>query len=262
MLEGAGEALWLTLSRRWYAVGFFAAYLLAAVRHLGWRRTAALTVVGYLTAWASEACSIRTGFPYGWYAYLWQPAEPLGLDPREPALWGVPCFDSLSYVFIAYASLAMALYVLGVPPGRRTAPAVTLATAVLFVTVDVVIDPVALRGERWFLGKIYTYPGGGAHFGVPLSNYAGWLLVGAVIAGAFQLLDRWLGPPGGRGRRAGPGAGALLYLAVHAFGIGVAWWIGERELALASLGIALPLAALVAARRALGEPPAAGAGAA
>ncbi len=31
-------------------------------------------------------------------------------------------------------------------------------TVVLFTFSDVVIDPVALQGEQWFLGKIYDYP--------------------------------------------------------------------------------------------------------
>ena len=49
----------------------------------------------------------------------------------------------------------------------RTSWPVFLLTAFLFAFIDMVIDPVALRGDRWFLGKIYYYPDPGIHFGVP-----------------------------------------------------------------------------------------------
>ena len=55
----------------------------------------------------------------------------------------------------------------------------------LMTLLDVVIDPLAVRGERWFLGHLFTYPEGGLYFGVPLSNFAGWLLVGWVTVGGY-----------------------------------------------------------------------------
>ncbi len=48
----------------------------------------------------------------------------------------------------------------------------------MMMLLDVVIDPLAVRGDRWFLGRVFDYPSGGVYFGVPLSNFAGWLLVG------------------------------------------------------------------------------------
>ncbi len=51
--------------------------------------------------------------------------------------------------------------------------------------LDVVIDPLAVRGERWFLGHLFTYPEGGLYFGVPLSNFGGWLLVGWATVGGY-----------------------------------------------------------------------------
>ena len=52
-----------------------------------------------------------------------------------------------------------------------------------------VIDPVALRGDRWFLGKIYYYPDPGTHFGVPLANYVGWAVVGLISLSIYFPLD-------------------------------------------------------------------------
>lgn len=247
MLDAALDALIITATRRWYVLLFFAAYLVASLRHLGPRRVLALTAIGFLVAWASEVPSIRLGFPYGLYHYLWAPAEPRGLDPREPSLLGVPVFSDLSYVFLAYAAYCLALHILG--SERRTHPALGIAAAVLFVALDVVIDPVALRGEEWFLGKIYHYPHGGSHFGVPVTNYAGWLLVGCTTLLLYQALDRRFeragAPPPPRGS---PLLGVGLYFGVCAFNIAIACSIGAREVAVAGAGVALPLAALAAAR--------------
>jgi uncharacterized membrane protein len=240
------DALAVTAGRRWYVLLFLAVYLVAATRHLGARRALLFLAAGFAIAWASEVPSIRCGFPYGLYHYLWQPGEPTGLDPREPALLGVPVFSDLSYVFLAYAAACLAEHVLGRAAARGAAAAQALAAAVLFVALDVVIDPVALRGEDWFLGKIYHYPGGGTHFGVPLSNYAGWLLVGIAMELTLVGLDRGLAPP--RGGRGSPLLGVGLYFGVCAFNVGVAASIGAGEIAFAGAAIAAPLAALAAAR--------------
>src|SRR5690348_16608926 len=95
-----------TVSMRPYVFAFFVTYLVAAVLHLGWRKTIWFTVAGYLIAFASEYSSINNGFPYGWYYYI--------ESTRGRELWvaGVPFFDSLSYVFLCYCSYAAALLVL------------------------------------------------------------------------------------------------------------------------------------------------------
>ena len=95
-----------TVTMRPYVFAFLAVYLVAAVMHLGWRTTLWFTVVGYLISFASEVSSINTGFPYGWYYYLDATKD------RELWIAGVPFFDSLSYVFLAYCSYATALLVL------------------------------------------------------------------------------------------------------------------------------------------------------
>lgn len=93
--------------------------------------------------------------------------------------------DSLSFSFLVFASYCLAL-IFVLPPAkgagqhgwtfepalRNSWPVVGL-TLVLFTFSDVVIDPVALQGERWFLGNIYGYRQEGLYFGVPLANFAG-----------------------------------------------------------------------------------------
>lgn len=225
-----------TFTMRPYVFAFFAAFLLACVPHVGWRRTLAFTGAGYLIAFASEWLSINTGFPYGWYYYI--------ETTKLQELWiaGVPFFDSLSYVFLAYCSYATALFILSPLKAwrwnlvtletrriRRSLSALILGSF-LQTFLDIVIDPVALKGHRWFLGQIYGYREQGLHFGVPLSNYGGWLLTSLFLVGAFQLIDaRRLAdaPKGVCNLPFRSLLGPILYLSVLLFNLGVTFWIGE-----------------------------------
>jgi putative membrane protein len=240
-----------TVTMRPYVFVFFAAFLLACVPHVGWRRTLQFTVAGYLIAFSSEWLSINTGFPYGWYFYI--------DSTRSRELWvaGVPFFDSLSYVFLAYCSYATALFILSPLKAWRWNLA-TLETrrirlsfsalllgAMLQTFLDIIIDPVALQGGRWFLGQIYGYREQGVHFGVPLSNYAGWLLTSLLLVGAFQLIDarHTDAPPKGAANLPFRSLfGPFLYLSVLAFNIAIMLVIGERSMAICGLFIfALPI---------------------
>jgi putative membrane protein len=182
-----------------YVFVFLLAYLFAAVSRMGWARTATFTAIAWIVAYAAEFSSTRNGFPFGLYHYV--------ETTRDRELWiaNVPFFDSLSFTFLCYLghALAVLLYApLAVPRGDfqvadtraiRTSTRVLLTGAFLTMLLDVVIDPVTLQGDRWFLGHIYYYPNGGVHFGVPLSNYAGWFLVALVSIGIFQRLERRVG---------------------------------------------------------------------
>ena len=119
---------------------------------------------------------------------------------RELFVSNVPFFDSLSFPFLAYASFCLARWALGQAHGW--APA-ALAGA-LMMLLDVVVDPLAVLGDRWFLGRVFYYAEPGIYFGVPLSNFAGWFLVGWVIVGGYLWVagrrPRALGSPLGGSR--------------------------------------------------------------
>jgi len=240
-----------TVVMRPYVFAFLTAYLAAAVLHLGWRTTLWFTVVGYLISFVSEVSSINTGFPYGWYYYIETTCS------RELWVAGVPFFDSLSYVFLAYCSYSTALFILSPLKAwrwniatletrriRRSFSALLLG-ALLQTCLDIVIDPVALQGRRWFLGQIYGYREPGIHFGVPLSNYAGWLLTSLLMIAAFQLIDARRPDENVAGVVTIPFhslLGPLLYLSVLIFNIVMSLVIGERLMALcAALMYLLPV---------------------
>ncbi len=239
------KLLWATVVLRPYVFAFLAVYIVAGVKHIGWKQTILYIPLGYTLAWISEYSSINWGFPYGDYYYI--PAT-VG---RELWVAGVPFMDSLSYVFLSYCSFSLALLMTGrlaAPSGKlvieetrrlRRSFRVLVLGAVLFMMLDVVIDPVAFLGDRWFLGKIYGYRHVGFYFGIPMSNFGGWLLVGAVLVAALQALDRAL--PGWRtekhsfalagGRMLGP----VLYFSVMFFNIAVTFNLQEILLGLVDL---------------------------
>ncbi|MFA5072997.1 MAG: carotenoid biosynthesis protein [Nitrospirota bacterium] len=190
--------LWDTILLRPYVFAFLLVYLIGCTTQFGLKRTLLFCVTGYLLAWISEFSSIHTGFPYGWYYYIEH------TKGQELWVFGVPFMDSLSYVFLIYASYSLAifilspltisnrlLYVLETRTIRKSWHATLLAT-VLFVYLDIIIDPVALQGYRWFLGQIYGYQETGVYFGIPLSNFGGWFVVGFLMVALFQGIDHWL----------------------------------------------------------------------
>lgn len=232
--------LWGTVKLRPYVFIFLAVYLAASGVHLGWKRTLLFLPMGYGIAWLSEFSSIHWGFPYGDYFYI-----PATVN-RELWVLGVPFMDSLSYVFLSYCSYSVAIFLLS--PLSRAKPVLILEThrlrrswqtltlaAFLFVLLDIITDPVALQGNRWFLGLIYGYRSPGLYFGIPMSNFGGWLLVGFAMVGALQFLDRL------QSTRARTPAvyhrlpvlrllGPVLYISILAFNLTVTFLIGERLL--------------------------------
>jgi putative membrane protein len=223
-----------TLFLRPYVFGFLLAFLIAARADLGWPRTAAFMASVWPVAWVAEFASTRVGIPFGLYHYT------ESTRGRELYVANVPFFDSLSFVFLAYAALAVARLVLGRTRGAASRVRLAVGAGILMMLLDVVIDPLAVRGDRWFLGRIFYYPDGGVYFGVPLSNFAGWAIVGTVGVGLYLLVAG--PPPEGR-----PWPGVALYYAVLAFNVIVTLWIGELALAAAGLAVHVALGVLLAA---------------
>jgi putative membrane protein len=246
-----------TMTLRPYVFLFLAAYLFASTLQFGLKRTLGFTIGGYLLVFLSEYSSTRTGFPYGFYYYI--------DTTRQQELWisNVPFMDSLSFTFLAYASYSTALLLCS-PLWRagldlqivetkaiRRSHSVLVLTVLLFVLSDVVIDPLALRGSRWFLGQIYGYYDEGMYFGVPLANFLGWGIVGLVLVTWHRLLDGVFRRRPQQRRDWGVCwfplrglLGPLLYLGVYGFNVFMTFHIGEYMLGVVDLFLFAPVLVL------------------
>ena len=249
-----------TILFRPYVFMFLAAFLFSAIRLIGWPRTWRFWLITWITAFICEFSSTRTGIPFGWYFYN---GSTVG---QELYIFDVPFMDSISFSFLLFAAYSVALGLL-LPIDSSSTSAKTLSTplrfdlhtrtgwavygttAFLFAFIDMVIDPVALRGDRWFLGKIYYYPDQGWHFGVPMANYLGWAVVGLISLAIYFSLDRRLAPLS----PAQPITPRLLlgiglYYGVLAFNLGVTFWIGESFMGMSGLLMHLPILILLIVR--------------
>jgi putative membrane protein len=166
--------------------------------------------------------------------------------------------DSLSFAFLAVGSLGVSALFEGrslreslLLPWRDFSR-ILVRGILLFVMIDMVIDPVALRGDRWFLGQIYDYPDGGPYFGVTLSNFAGWAVTGFFIMTLWRFLPL-VSPGTGSPDRLDPALSVSIYGIVFLFNLSVAIFLKEWGIAGADLllgGILAGALLLVRARKA------------
>lgn len=139
--------------------------------HRGARGAAALAGVG-VAGWGIEALGVSTGWPFGGYDYT---------DHLAPRLLGVPLALAAAWVVVAGHGRAMA---------RLFAPAggvgLRATLAALWMTAfDLLLDPLAagpLGYWRWGV------PDG--WYGVPWTNFAGWLVVSFGLVAGLEWMDR------------------------------------------------------------------------
>lgn len=170
---------------------------IALFRYLGARRATLALVSLSLFSYAIETIGVTTGVPYGEFRYG---------DALGPKVFGVvPYLLPVSYVPLVLGAVGAAATAASGFVAR-----ISFATALLLLT-DGALDPGAVALGFW------DYPGGGFYHGVPLSNYFGWLLSGAIAAALLLAL--------GRGWRSPPPPGILDGLVISA-----AFWIGAAVL--------------------------------
>ena len=195
-----------------------AAALCATAVSAGWRR--AVVAVGAATAVgvAVEAVGTRTGLPFGEYRYT---------DALQPQVLGVP-----GVVALAWAGMGLPAWAVASRLVRPLAARIGVG-AVALTGWDLFLDPQMVAEGFW------VWPGGGAYRGIPLSNFAGWLAVSALLMGVFALTVRWAD--------SALAAGTYLLMAVMEV-LGFLLFFGDPVVAVVGGVVCVPLgvAALVA----------------
>jgi len=124
-----------------------------------------LLVTAY--SYAIEYVGVHYGVPYGEFSYQLQ----LG-----PMVGGVPI--GLPVFFLPLVLNSYLLVLLLLPRASRAKR--TLAALALVLVVDFVLDPAAVGLGFW------QYDGGGFYYGVPLSNFLGWILSGFIAVSVVE----------------------------------------------------------------------------
>ncbi len=129
-------------------------------------------LVGY--TYLIEHVGVSTGWPYGEFAY--------GIS-LGPMIGEIPAALPVFFLPIVLNTYVLSLLLLGERAASRLFRLAVVIPAV--VAMDVVLDPAAVSLGFW------AYLDGGVFYGVPLSNYAGWVLSAAVSVAVLDwTIDR------------------------------------------------------------------------
>lgn len=207
----------------WVVVlGLFGGSLAAAAGLCGRRRAARAALAVLVATVVVEAVGTRTGVPFGHYDYT---------DALGPRIALVPVLVPFAWFAMALPAREVAVAIVGqdARPWHRIA-----LGAVALTAWDLFLDP-QMVGEGYWI-----WPDGGAYRGIPLGNYAGWLLTSA---GAMLLLERLLPP-----RRASRAAVAQYAVVAGMQTVGFAVFFGDVVVAAVGGAAMLPIAAAAVLR--------------
>lgn len=115
---------------------------------------------GLLVGLLFEIMGTRTGFPFGEYEYATGMGGMLGGVP-----WFIPYMWGLLSTIVYLATMPLVTRSMVYP----------LIAPLLLVVLDLSIDPLMVSLGLW------RWAEGGVWFGVPLSNFVGWYIVGVAI---------------------------------------------------------------------------------
>jgi putative membrane protein len=133
-----------------------------------WGAAETLRVAGSILAlsWAAEVIGSPTGIPFGTYSYT---------DTLQPQILNVPMQIPLGWLMMLPPSWGVAQAIVDRINPPWEFPAFIGFSALAMTAWDLLLDPMMVTWEMWF------WDNPGSYFGIPWSNYLGWLLVSALI---------------------------------------------------------------------------------
>ena len=149
-----------------------------AVLFYGWKDALALLAICLVVTFAMENIGAATGFPFGRYHFE--------VGSNLIHVGAIPIIVGPLWFGMGYLAWIVAGTLLGGARARLSGKIERVALAVVAAFVmtqwDVVMDP-----PEATISKAWIWHDGGAHFGVPLSNYLGWLLTSWLFYQAFAI---------------------------------------------------------------------------
>ena len=134
-------------------------------------KTLRITALVAVLSWAAETLGSQTGFPFGTYDYT---------EALQPQLFHVPLLIPLAWMMMLPPAWGVARVLSRrLAPGWQT-PAFITSSALAMTAWDLFLDPQMVTWGLWE----WQNPGG--YFGIPWSNYLGWILVSALITAVVR----------------------------------------------------------------------------
>lgn len=218
---------------------FFLASLADTGRVHGLRGAITLAAVAGGGGLVAESVGVATGWPFGHYAYT----GTLGTE-----LVGVPVIVPMAWVMMAWPALVVGRTLM------RRGPAVVAVAAYALTAWDVFLDPQMVAAGHW--NWLDPHPSLPLIPGIPLSNYAGWLLVSLVMMAALHLLL----PPSRASSPSWPAAALYLWVyfssvMAHAVFFGLPGSALTGGVLMGVVAVPFAIEAVAALRRTRRQPP-------
>jgi uncharacterized membrane protein len=156
-------------------IAFAVASVCDALARFGPRAALSLLVVAGGGGVLAETVGVHTGFPFGEYRYTGS----LGLD-----IAGVPVVVALAWVMMTWPALLVGRSLAFRSDVDRPAWSAVGLGAWALASWDVFLDPQMVDAGHWVWAD--PSPGLPGVGGVPLTNYAGWLLVAVLMMSALH----------------------------------------------------------------------------
>jgi putative membrane protein len=221
------------------------AALLHASGRLGARKALGIFAAAFTISLASELLGTGTGYPFGPYEY----SGILGYKVGGLVPFNIPT----SWFYMLYCSLAICGRLLRARDDARTKLGWAVVAGLVLTAWDVSMDPAMVRTSHWMwrlapeaeqtaLQRIFVSD---VFYGMPLSNWLGWLLTGIVVSRVMLAIV----PPSAWARLVAPSSFPLALYAVNGvlpiaicvrYGM---WWAAS----LGALAMLVPLALAIRA---------------
>lgn len=159
---------------QWFPLIVFA--VIHGCQRYGWKNMFIYFIITWAVSNFLESLSIATGFPFGDYHYMDFPIK----------IVGVPIAIMPTYFAQSYIALTIAQILIGVfnKKIKGIYKFIVPLTASLIMTMwDVISDPTAST-----ITGGWTWENGGEFFGVPVTNFAGWVLCVYIFMQIFTLI--------------------------------------------------------------------------
>jgi uncharacterized membrane protein len=144
----------------------------------GWKNAAVLLAICLAITFTMENVGVATGFPFGRYHFE--------VGSNLMHVGAIPIIVGPLWFGMGYFAWIVAGTLLGGAHrrlrGKIELIVLPIVAAFVMTQWDVVMDP-----PEATISKVWIWHDGGAHFGVPVSNYLGWLLTSWMFYQAFAI---------------------------------------------------------------------------